>query len=129
MSLTAAGECAAPIFPFPNGPQRSGPTFYAGDRRPVLLKPSALRIPLPLAQLKEATAMVLKSDKAGFFGYRRSRKFCQNVPYIARVAAGAFGFLTLIQVFDGPDRYGASSFFETIPSSPRWQTAANILSP
>jgi hypothetical protein len=25
----------------------------------------------------------------------------QNVPSIARVAAGAFGFLTLIQVFDG----------------------------
>jgi hypothetical protein len=113
-------------------PQRSpevGAKFFAGDRRPALLKPSALRIPLPLAQLKEPTAMVLKSDKAGFFGYRRSRKFCQNVPSRARVAAGAFGFLTLIQVFDGPDRYGASSFFETIPSSPRWQTAANILSP
>jgi hypothetical protein len=28
----------------------------------------------------------------------------QNVPSTARVAAGAFGFLTLIQVFDGPDR-------------------------
>jgi hypothetical protein len=26
---------------------------------------------------------------------------------MARVAAGAFGFLTLIQVFDGPDRYAA----------------------
>jgi hypothetical protein len=24
-----------------------------------------------------------------------------------RVAAGAFGFLTLIQVFDGPELYGA----------------------
>src|SRR5215510_11300053 len=42
----------------------------------------------------------------------------QNVPSAARVAAGAFGFLTLIQVFDGPERYGASSLFETIPSSP-----------
>src|SRR4029453_5641410 len=31
----------------------------------------------------------------------------QNVPSIARVAAGAFGFLTLIQVFDGPERKGA----------------------
>jgi hypothetical protein len=28
----------------------------------------------------------------------------QKVPSIARVAAGAFGFLTLIQAFDGPDR-------------------------
>jgi hypothetical protein len=26
----------------------------------------------------------------------------QNVPSIARVAAGEFGFLTLIQLFDGP---------------------------
>ena len=31
---------------------------------------------------------------------------------------GDFGFLPLIQVFDGPERYGASSFFETIPSRP-----------
>jgi hypothetical protein len=29
---------------------------------------------------------------------------CQNVPSMARVAAGAFGFFTLIQIFDGPDR-------------------------
>ena len=28
----------------------------------------------------------------------------------ARVAAGAFGFLTLIQVFDGLDRYTATAF-------------------
>ena len=28
----------------------------------------------------------------------------QKVPSGARVAAGAFGFLTLIQAFDGPDR-------------------------
>jgi hypothetical protein len=27
----------------------------------------------------------------------------QNVPSITRVAAGDFGFLTLIQTFDGPD--------------------------
>ena len=37
---------------------------------------------------------------------------------MARVAAGAFGFLTLIYVFEGPERYGASSFFETMPSEP-----------
>ena len=41
----------------------------------------------------------------------------QNVPSMTRVAAGAFGFLTLIHVLDGPERYGAFSFFETIPSS------------
>jgi hypothetical protein len=29
------------------------------------------------------------------------RGMSQNVPYTARVAAGALGFLTLIQVFDG----------------------------
>jgi hypothetical protein len=35
----------------------------------------------------------------------RKRSFAiQNVPSIARVAAGAFGFLTLIQVLDGPER-------------------------
>jgi Zn-dependent alcohol dehydrogenase len=31
--------------------------------------------------------------------------------------------------FGSPERYGAFSFFETIPSSPRWQTAANIFPP
>jgi len=46
----------------------------------------------------------------------RGSNSCQNVPSTARVAAGAFGFLTLIQVFDGPERYGAFSFFETIPA-------------
>jgi hypothetical protein len=35
----------------------------------------------------------------------------QNVP--ARVAAGAFGFLIFSHAFDGPDLYGALSFFET----------------
>ena len=34
----------------------------------------------------------------------------QNVPSIARVAAGEFGFLTLIQLFDGPDRGGIQLF-------------------
>jgi hypothetical protein len=29
-----------------------------------------------------------------------------------RIVAGAFGFLTLIQLFDGPERYGAAIFFE-----------------
>jgi hypothetical protein len=49
----------------------------------------------------------------------------QNVPSIARVAAGAFGFLTLIQVFEGPERYGASSLFETISSRPSLHTDSN----
>jgi hypothetical protein len=39
------------------------------------------------------------------------------------VVAGDFGFLTLIQVFDGPERYGASSFVE-MPPSPSLQAAA-----
>jgi hypothetical protein len=34
------------------------------------------------------------------------------------VAAGAFGFLTFSHAFDGPDLFGALSFFETMPSSP-----------
>jgi hypothetical protein len=38
------------------------------------------------------------------------------------VAAADFGFFTLIQVFDGPERYGASSFFETMPSNLILQT-------
>jgi hypothetical protein len=45
----------------------------------------------------------------------------QNVPSAARVNAGAFGFLTLIQVLDGPERYGAFSFFETMPSGQAYQ--------
>ena len=36
----------------------------------------------------------------------------QNVPSVARVAAGAFGFLIFSHAFDGPERYGALSFFE-----------------
>ena len=36
----------------------------------------------------------------------------QNVPPIARVAARAFEFLTLIQFLDGPERYGAFSFLK-----------------
>jgi len=30
---------------------------------------------------------------------------------MARVAAGAFGFLIFNHAFDGPDSYGTSSFF------------------
>jgi hypothetical protein len=47
----------------------------------------------------------------------------QNVPSAARVAAGAFEFLIFSHTFDGPDLYGASSFFETMPSRPSLQTA------
>jgi hypothetical protein len=38
---------------------------------------------------------------------------------IARVAAGAFGFLIFSHAFDGPDLYGAFTYFETIPSKPK----------
>jgi hypothetical protein len=47
-------------------------------------------------------------------------------PSMTRVAAGAFGFLILSHAFDGPDLYGALSFFETMPSRPSLQTALNI---
>jgi hypothetical protein len=46
-----------------------------------------------------------------------------------RIVAGAFGFLVFSQDLDGPERYGASTFFETMPSSPTLQTASNILAP
>ncbi len=46
----------------------------------------------------------------------------QNFPSITRDAAEAFGFLTFIQAFDGPERYSAFSFFETIRSRPSLQT-------
>jgi hypothetical protein len=45
---------------------------------------------------------------------------------MARVAAGAFGFLIFNQAFEGPDLYGESTFFETMPSRPSLQTALNI---
>jgi hypothetical protein len=35
------------------------------------------------------------------------------------VAAGAFGFLIFSHAFDGPDLYGALSFFETMSSRPK----------
>ena len=66
------------------------------------------------------TELINPSDRtAALTTTRRS----ENVPSMARVAAGALGFLTFIQVFEGPERYGAFSFFETIPSSPSLQIA------
>jgi hypothetical protein len=47
---------------------------------------------------------------------------------MARVAAGAFGFLIFSHAFDGPDLYGESSFFETMPK-PSLQMALNISTP
>jgi hypothetical protein len=38
-----------------------------------------------------------------------------------RVTGGAFGFLTLSQCADRPDRYGDPSRFDTIPSQPSLQ--------
>ena len=48
------------------------------------------------------------------------RRMCQsqNVPSMTRVAAGAFGFLIFSHAFDGPDLYGALSFFETLDHGP-----------
>src|SRR5262245_27564037 len=48
---------------------------------------------------------------------------------MTRVAAGAFGFLIFSHAFDGPDLYGALSFFETMPSNPSLQTALNTAPP
>jgi hypothetical protein len=42
---------------------------------------------------------------------------------------GRFGFLIFSHDFDGLDLYGASSFFETMPSRPSSQTALNISPP
>jgi hypothetical protein len=42
----------------------------------------------------------------------------QKFPSRARVAAGAFGFLIFNRAFDGPDLYGALSFFETMHTHP-----------
>jgi hypothetical protein len=53
----------------------------------------------------------------------------QKFPSRARVAAGAFGFLIFNHAFDGPDLYGALSFFETMPSRPSLQPALNISAP
>ena len=46
---------------------------------------------------------------------------------MTRVAAGAFGFLTLIHILDGPERYGAFSFFETIPSAQVYKRLKHFL--
>jgi hypothetical protein len=42
----------------------------------------------------------------------------QKVPSLARVAAGDRGFFTFIHVRERPERYGASSLFDTMPFSP-----------
>jgi hypothetical protein len=56
-------------------------------------------------------------------------RWTQNVPSITRVAAGAFGFLIFSRAFDGPDLYGALSFFERCPQGQADKLQANILSP
>jgi hypothetical protein len=40
----------------------------------------------------------------------------QKEPSNIRVAAGALGFLIFSHTLDGPDLYGALSFFETMPA-------------
>jgi hypothetical protein len=53
----------------------------------------------------------------------------QKLPSRARVAAGAFGFLIFSHAFEGPDLYGTSSFFETMPSKPSLQVRQRTMSP
>jgi len=42
---------------------------------------------------------------------------------MTRVAAGAFGFLTFIQVLDGPERYGVATLAPNQRSAPRRRRA------
>jgi hypothetical protein len=69
---------------------------------------------------KSGSPPIRDEPRAGDGGFQGTvvRCYSNKVPSKARVAASAFGFLTFIQVFDWPERYGASSFFETIPSRP-----------
>jgi hypothetical protein len=69
---------------------------------------------------------------------RRNRAPCPHAHWgtIARIPPGRYltiaglsGFLTLIQSREGPDRYGAESRFDTIPSGPVMQACRNINSP
>jgi hypothetical protein len=46
----------------------------------------------------------------------------------ARIIAGLSGFFTLSQSRDGPDRYGADSRFDTMPSSPILQACRKMVS-
>jgi hypothetical protein len=50
-------------------------------------------------------------------------------PSRARIIAGLSGFLTLIQSRDGPERYGAFSRFDTMPSKPNLQACRNTKAP
>ena len=55
-------------------------------------------------------------------------RVCQNVPSIARVAAGDFGFLILIQVFDGARAVGHSASLRRCSKS-KLAIALNISPP
>jgi hypothetical protein len=44
-------------------------------------------------------------------------------PHFRAIAINQSLLSILAQTFDGPDLYGASNFFETIPSRPSLQTA------
>src|SRR5262249_40600377 len=75
-----------------------------------------------------ATSIIRCVSIARLRQLRTRREYYQKVPSIARVALGVFRFLTLIQVFEGPDLYGASTFLETIPSRPSLQKDERIAS-
>jgi hypothetical protein len=97
-----------------------------GERKPLYIT-WAKKAPNPkhvtLRPRRERTFIIAKSPCAAGCARveRTSHSFCGAS--ITRVAAGAFGFLIFSHAFDWPDLYGALSFFETMPSSPKWQTA------
>ena len=86
---------------------RSGPCSGGGtsERGPDLTSPLVV-IHIDLNQLS-ARSLLVRGFAAQISNCNRKSviSHCnQNVPSTARVAAGDLGFLTLIQVFDGPDR-------------------------
>jgi hypothetical protein len=68
---------------------------------------------LPLLRLSATgTLQICAPEQSRNVRYRDLERSV-DCPY----AAGAFGFLIFSQTFDGPDLYGASSFFKTMPPS------------
>jgi len=88
-------------------------TRGCGRSEPVRKDPKGFGVLDDLPGRREATA-------GHHFPQRPSRK---------RTIAGLFGFLTLIQSRDGPDRYGAVSRFDTMPSKPSLQACRNTTAP
>jgi hypothetical protein len=85
-----------PDLPVPQRSPEVGADILRGAARVVETK--CLRIPLPLAQLKGATAMVLKSDKAGFF---RISPVAQILSECAVYSSGCSGRLRILDFDPG----------------------------